>query len=109
MSTATQPSARRSPAPRSSRCVESDSIAAVTSPLKSSVYIDSASRDFRFAAAVSCFGQVLRQSRYAESCTLADARELAAGALGDDLYGKRKEFVQLVDKAQAVKGARPVG
>ncbi|HQH26466.1 MAG TPA: DUF3520 domain-containing protein, partial [Oligoflexia bacterium] len=88
----------------------------ISTPLEFPLYtskivqtIDSASRDFRFAAAVSCFGQVLRQSRYAESCTLADARELAAGALGDDLYGKRKEFVQIVDKAQAVKGARPDG
>ncbi len=44
-STAVHPSARRMPAPSSSRCVDSDSIAAVTSPLKSSVYAAMASRD----------------------------------------------------------------
>jgi hypothetical protein len=34
-------------------------------------------------------------------------RALAAGAIGDDRWGYRTEFLQLVDKARAVTGSEP--
>ena len=34
-------------------------------------------------------------------------RALAAGAIGDDRWGHRAEFLQLVDKARVVTGGEP--
>lgn len=78
-------------------------------PLDESEKVSSVSEesaDFRFAAAVSGFGQVLRRGRYAEEISLSKVRELAEKAIGDDQYGERKEFLKLVEKASAMRGRR---
>ncbi|MBS3734513.1 MAG: VWA domain-containing protein [Phycisphaerae bacterium] len=61
-----------------------------------------ASEDFRFAAAVAAFGMLLRDSEHAGSYTYAGAAELGAAAVGDDRHGYRKQFVELVNKADAL-------
>jgi len=59
--------------------------------------------DFRFAAAVSGFGQVLRGGRFTGRWTLDDARALAQDARGADRFGYRGEFLKLVALAQALQ------
>jgi Ca-activated chloride channel family protein len=60
----------------------------------------SASRDFRFAAAVTAFGLTLRASPHRGAASFAMARELAAAAGSDDPH--KREMVELVDKARAL-------
>jgi Ca-activated chloride channel family protein len=58
------------------------------------------SADFRFAAAVAAFGLLLRDSEYKGTATWADVREWAAGAVGEDRRGYRRDFLQLLDRAE---------
>lgn len=59
--------------------------------------IPSTSEDFRFALAVSYFGRLLKQGKAAG---FGKVRELALGASSQ---GHRREFVQLVKKAEALQ------
>ncbi|MCX6897394.1 MAG: von Willebrand factor type A domain-containing protein [Verrucomicrobia bacterium] len=61
-----------------------------------------ASRDFKFAAAVAEFGMVLRDSEHKGNATLAAVLELAEESRGPDSSGYRTEFLSLVKKAQAL-------
>ncbi len=61
-----------------------------------------ASHDFRFAAAVSYFGALLRHSTYVGNYSLKDVLELARAAKGEDANGSRQEFIELVKSAAAV-------
>ncbi|WP_438868263.1 vWA domain-containing protein [Pseudomonas sp. L1(2025)] len=63
-----------------------------------------ASADLRFAAAVAAFAQQLKgDGRYTGSMSLKDTATLARSARGDDPFGLRNEFVQLVEVAQSLK------
>ncbi|CRM62452.1 vWA domain-containing protein [Pseudomonas sp. 58 R 12] len=63
-----------------------------------------ASDDLRFAAAVAAFAQQLKgDGRYTGSMSLQDTAALARSARGDDPFGLRSEFVQLVELAQGLK------
>jgi len=55
-----------------------------------------------FAAAVGAFGQHLRGGQYLQGFDLDDILTLAASARGDDPFGYRGEFVQLVRLADSV-------
>lgn len=74
--------------------------------------LDDASADFRFAAAVAGFGQLLRGGggggRYTGDFDYADVVRLARAARGDDAFGYRGEFVSLAGTAAALAG-RPAG
>ncbi|HEY1076838.1 MAG TPA: VWA domain-containing protein [Fontimonas sp.] len=65
-----------------------------------------ASADYRFAAAVAGFGQLLRGGRYTEHFGYAEVAELARAARGSDDQGWRGEFVQLVDLARALSATQ---
>ena len=67
--------------------------------------IDQASEDLRFAAAVAAFAQQLKGDTYTGRFSLADSAELARNAKGDDRFGLRGEFVQLVELAQSLQTA----
>ncbi|MFL1493317.1 vWA domain-containing protein [Pseudomonas antarctica] len=63
-----------------------------------------ASDDLRFSAAVAAFAQQLKgDGRYTGSMSLQDTAALARSARGDDPFGLRNEFVQLVVLAQSLK------
>ena len=63
-----------------------------------------ASEDLRFAASVAAFAQQLKgDGRYTGSMSLKDTAALARSARGDDPFGLRNEFVQLVEMAQSLK------
>ncbi len=59
-----------------------------------------ASNNLRFAAAVASFGLALRGSAYKGSADFDQTLSLAKSALGIDKEGYRREFIQLVEKAQ---------
>ncbi|AZE70457.1 Putative von Willebrand factor, vWF type A domain protein [Pseudomonas synxantha] len=63
-----------------------------------------ASEDLRFSAAVAAFAQQLKgDGRYTGNMSLQDTAKLARSARGDDPFGLRNEFVQLVELAQSLK------
>jgi Ca-activated chloride channel family protein len=62
-----------------------------------------ASDDLRFAAAVAAFSQQLKDGRYTGDFSLKDTQALARGARGEDRFGLRAEFVQLVELAQSLR------
>ncbi len=65
--------------------------------------VKSASEDLRFAAAVAAFSQQLKDGRYTGDFSLKDTETLARGARGDDRFGLRNEFVQLVQLTQSLR------
>ena len=67
--------------------------------------IEQASLDVRFAAAVALFGQLLRESAYTEKFDYDEVIELAQAARGQDRFGYRSQFLQLVRLARSA--ARP--
>ena len=64
--------------------------------------VDAAPRDVRFAAAVAAFGELLHGGRYTGEYGYEDVASLARGARGEDPFGYRSEFVQLVRLAQSI-------
>jgi Ca-activated chloride channel homolog len=64
------------------------------------------SADFRFAASVAAFGQILRGGKYVGSYSYNDVAALAKGAFGDDGEGYRREFVSLVKLAATLAPAQ---
>ncbi|BAN49502.1 VWA domain-containing protein [Metapseudomonas resinovorans] len=69
--------------------------------------LDDASEDLRFAAAVAAFAQQLRGGKYTGDFGLTDSARLAREARGDDRFGLRGEFVQLVELAQSLQTSAP--
>ncbi|WP_332821734.1 vWA domain-containing protein, partial [Pseudomonas sp.] len=65
--------------------------------------IAQASEDLRFAAAVAAFAQQLKGARYTGDFDLADSADLARSGKGEDRFGLRGEFVQLVELAQSLQ------
>lgn len=65
--------------------------------------IDAASADVRFATAVATFGQLLKGGRSTGNVSYDDVIALASKAKGDDPFGLRAEFVNLVRLANSVK------
>jgi len=67
--------------------------------------LDQTSDDYRFGVAVANVALVLRGSPDVKQSSLDSARTLAAGALGPDRHGDRREFLALVDQAKRLRGA----
>ena len=57
----------------------------------------SANGDFSFAAAIAELGMILNDSEFKGSSTYGSVLELAKSGIGDDPFGLRCEFLQLVD------------
>ena len=75
----------------------------VVFPAAADTYTTKPTSDFRFASAVAEFGLVATGSQHAEGANPGLARERAQGALGDDQYGLRSEFVSLIGAYQRIK------
>ncbi|MFN8240125.1 MAG: von Willebrand factor type A domain-containing protein [Bacteroidales bacterium] len=65
--------------------------------------IAQASENLRFAAAVSEFGMILRDSEYSGKATLQSAVRLAENARGEDEEGYRAEMIRLVKLVMDMK------
>ena len=70
--------------------------------LDQGVELAKASDNFRWAAAVASFGQLVRGSAIEGKASFNDVLSLARGAKGEDRFGYRAEFIRLVEKADAV-------
>ncbi len=68
---------------------------------------DQAPEEARFAAAVAAFGQILRQSPHIEDIDMEAVLEIAKSARGDDPFGYRAEFLQLVRLAKSARALIP--
>jgi Ca-activated chloride channel family protein len=64
--------------------------------------VESASHNFKFSSAVAGFGLLLRDSKYKGDARYTDVAQLARAAAGADAQGYRAEFIQLVERAQAL-------
>jgi len=62
--------------------------------------LEKASQDMKFASSVALFGMLLRDSNYKGMGDMKLASELAKQGLGADPDGRRKEFLELVQKVQ---------
>ena len=88
----------KAPQPGSSRLLEIPIVAQRNVPA-----IAQASEDLRFAAAVAAFAQQLKGAQYTGDFDLAASAELARSGKGEDRFGLRGEFVQLVELAQSLQ------
>ena len=62
--------------------------------------IPDAPGECRFAAAVAAFGQLLKDDSHVNQFNYDDVINLARGSIGDDLFGYRTEFLNLVRLAK---------
>lgn len=83
----------------------------VTTPITTAMTVaslDQAPREARFAAAVAAYGQLLRGGRYTGDFSYDDVIALAQGAKGDDRFGYRAEFINLVRLAKSAAALAPL-
>lgn len=62
-----------------------------------------ASQNIKFAASVASFAQLLKDEKYMGQWQYQDSINLAVANKGDDLFGYRAEFIQLIKIAQALQ------
>jgi Ca-activated chloride channel family protein len=65
--------------------------------------LDEASDNLRFAAAVSEFGMILRNSEFKGNATLEGASRLAKSSRGDDEDGYRSELIRLINTVKDMR------
>ncbi len=70
--------------------------------------INELSDNFRFASSVASFGMLLRNSEYKGKSSYASVMALAEKAIGEDVEGYRKEFVQLVSRASSLSKEKDI-
>jgi len=66
--------------------------------------LEQAQPDVRFSIAVAAFGQKLRGTDAVSAYTYGSILDLASGAKGEDGYGYRAEFLNLVRLAKSLSG-----
>ena len=89
---------------------DSDTSTLITAPVtraSETASVAQASRDDRFAASVAAFGQVLSGGRYTGSFSYDDVVALAQSAKGEDRFGYRAEFINLVRLAKSAAALEP--
>ncbi len=73
-------------------------------PLKTRAHAAAIERDVRFSTAVAGFAQLLRGGTYTGELSYEDIIEEAQAARGEDRFGYRAEFIDLVRKAHQARG-----
>jgi Ca-activated chloride channel family protein len=64
--------------------------------------------DARFATSVAAFGEILRGGKHTGQFGYDDVLRIASAARGDDPYGYRAEFLQLVRAAKTASAMQPL-
>ena len=64
--------------------------------------------DARFATSVAAFGEILRGGKHTGQFSYDDVLRFASAARGDDPYGYRAEFLQLVRAAKTASAMQPL-
>ena len=83
---------------------DSDTSKLITTPVDSKVeykQISEISNDAKFATSVVAFAQILRGDSYTKSYSYDDVISLAQSAKGDDKFGYRAEFINMVRLAKS--------
>lgn len=62
-----------------------------------------ASDNFRFASSVAEFAMLLRDSKFKGTSNYDEVESIAKKAKGEDKYGYRAEFIQLVERVKLIK------
>jgi Ca-activated chloride channel homolog len=70
--------------------------------LDQNISLDKTSNDFRWSAAVTAFGMILRESEYVKGFTTQEVTVLAQGAKGVDKEGYRIEFINLTKSVETL-------
>lgn len=78
----------------------------IEAPILSSSLTTSPSQSFRFASAVVAYADLLRGGTQVGTWDWNDVGDAARGAEGDDRFGLRKEFVELVVQARLLVGTQ---
>lgn len=73
---------------------------AITDEHRANQASESLVREAQFATAVAAFGQLLKGSKFINDFSYGGVIALAQSHKGDDEFGCRTEFVQLVRKAK---------
>ncbi len=73
-------------------------------PLRSGSHSVAVARDVSFSTAVAGFAQLLRGGTHTGSLSYGDVLRQAQASKGDDPYGYRAEFIDLVKRAQRASG-----
>lgn len=68
-----------------------------------SVAFNNASENMRFGAAVAGFGLLMKKSEYKGTLRFEDVIDWGHAAVGNDPYGLRSEFLELVETAQTIE------
>jgi Ca-activated chloride channel family protein len=82
---------------------KSDVSTLISTPVDRSVEharFEDAPTDARFATSVAAFGEMLRGGRHTGQFAYDDVLRIASAARGDDPFGYRSEFLQLVRAAK---------
>jgi Ca-activated chloride channel family protein len=79
----------------------------IEKPLARAKVRPAASPRLRWSAAVAAYADLLRGGSHVGNFGWGQVRALASGAMGEDPWGYRKEFLQLVDRAREVTGDKP--
>jgi len=86
---------------------DSDTSKLITTPVTEGnavATLDQAGQDIRFSVAVAAFGQKLRGTDAVSAYPYGSILDLASGAKGEDGYGYRAEFLNLVRLAKSLSG-----
>ena len=75
----------------------------ISQPIFTELLNSSTSKDFQFSAAVAGFTQLLKGAKYTNQWQYQDCIDLAIENKGEDHFGYRAEFIQLVRTAQALQ------
>ncbi|MBO9669294.1 MAG: VWA domain-containing protein [Sphingobium sp.] len=82
---------------------KSDTSALISTPINKAVEFvrfEDAPQDARFATSVAAFAELLRGGKYSGSLDYDDVLKIATGARGEDGFGYRSEFIQMVRAAK---------
>jgi len=90
---------------------KSDTSALISTPVDRSsehARFDEAPNEARFATSVAAFAELLRGGRYIGTFSYDDILRIASAARGDDPFGYRSEFLQLVRAAKTASALHPL-
>jgi Ca-activated chloride channel family protein len=70
---------------------------------KSDKSFNDASADLKFATGVASFGMLLRKDDNVKNMPVSKILETAKESKGDDKFGYRQEFIELIEVAKSIK------
>lgn len=81
---------------------DGDTSVLISKIIKSSEFSETPAENIGFASAVAQYGMLLRDSKYKGNSTYKEVIEMAKKYKGDDKYGYKSEFIQIVEKTQLI-------